>query len=185
MKLNTSKFADQRHCEELVWQMRLADLPRGENRAILNRTYNGEPPFDAATAEENNVEVNRNFLEGAGTLTDARTQWNSNFLKPGDKFSVHLDSGPVHQKSEWGSIITRNINRNINRSLAMINNSRETGAGVLLHGIGPSNWDDRRSPVPKIIPISSLMIPSETDIDFENLEYFAIFREMTPAQLYE
>lgn len=185
VKLNTSKFADQRHCEELVWQMRLADLPRGDNRALLNRTYNGEPPFDAATAEENNIEVNRNYLEGCGALTDARTQWNSNFLKPGDKFSVHLDSGPVHQKSEWGSTITRNINRGLKRSLPMINNSRETGAGTLLHGVGPSNWDDRRSPIPKVIPISSLMIPSETDIDFENLEYFSIFREMTPAQLYE
>jgi len=185
MKKVESEFSDQRHCESLVWEMRISDLPRGDNRAILNRTYNGEPPFDQATAEENNIEVNRNFLEGTGTLTDARTQWNSNFLKPGDKFSVHLDSGPVHQKSEWGSTITRNINRELKRSLPMINNSRETGAGVLLHGIGPSNWDDRRSPVPKVIPISSLMVPSETDIDFENLEYFAIFREMTPAQLYE
>lgn len=67
----------------------------------------------------------------------------------------------------------------------MISQARETGAGVLLHGIGPSTWQDRRSPIPKVIPIESLQIPSETDIDFENLEYFAIFREMTPYQLYE
>lgn len=180
-----TKFSDPAHCESLVWQMRLADLPRAENRVILNRTFNGDPPFSPATAEENNVEVNRNFLEGTGNLTDARTQWNNNFLAPGDKFSIHLDSGPVHKKNEYAASITKHINRGLKRSLPMINQARETGAGVLLHGIGPSTWQDRRSPVPKVVPISSLLIPSETDIDFENLEYFAIFRELTPSQLYE
>jgi len=165
--------------------MRLADLPRAENRVVLNRTYNGEPPFNQETAEENNVEVNRNFLEGTGNLTDARTQWNANFLKPGDIFSVRLDSGPVHKKAEWSATITKHINRALKRSIDMISQARETGAGVLLHGIGPSVWQDRRSPIPKVIPISSLMIPSETDIDFSNLEYFAIFRQATVSQLYE
>lgn len=178
------KFSTVDHCEEMVWMMRQADLPRAENRVILNDTYNGQPPFDPTTAEENNIEVNRNFLEGTGNLTDARTQWNANFLKPGDVFTVRLDSGPAHQRGEWGTIITKNINRELRQSLSFINQARETGAGVLLHGIGPSNWFDRRSPVPKVIPISSLMIPSETDIDFSNLEYFAIFREMTPAELW-
>ncbi len=185
MKSETSKFSTVGKVEEVVWAMRLADLPRSTNRDVLNRTYNGEPPFDQATAEENNIEVNRNFLEGTGNLTDARTQWNLNFLKPGDIFTVRLDSGPVHKKGEWGSTITKHINRALKRSPQMISQARETGAGVLLHGIGPSAWDDRRTPIPKVIPISSLMIPSETDLDFSNLEYFAIFREMTPAQLYE
>lgn len=178
------KFTDPQHVSQLVWQMRLADLPRGENRNVLNRTYNGEPPFDPATAEENNIEVNRNFLEGTGTLTDARTQWNSNFLGPGNIFTVQLDSGDPKKRVEWSTIITKHLNRLLKRSPAMLSNSRETGAGVLLHGIGPSTWQDRRSPIPKVIPISSLMIPSETDLDFENLEYFAIFREVTPTQLY-
>jgi hypothetical protein len=185
MKDAESKFTDQRLCEQLVWRMRLADLDRGTNRTILNRTFNGDPPFDKATAEENNVEVNRNFLEGTGNLTDARTQWNSNFLKPGDIFTVRLDSGPVQKRTEWSMEITKHLNRALKGSLGMINQARETGAGVLLHGIGPATWQDRRSPIPKVIPLSSLMIPSETDIDFENLEYFAIFREMTPSQLYE
>lgn len=186
MKIPTpTKFSTPEHIEQLTWIMRLADLPRATNRVVLNRTYNGEPPFDPATAEENNVEVNRNFLEGTGILTDARTQWNSNFLGPGNLFNVQLDSGPVHKKTEWSATITRHINRLLKRSPAMQSNIRETGAGVLLHGIGPSTWQDRRSPIPKVIPISSLMIPSETDLDFENLEYFAIFRELTPTQLYD
>ena len=178
------KVSDQRLVEQLVWQSNCRS-PRAENRAILNRTFNGDPPFDKATAEENNVEVNRNFLEGTGNLTDARTQWNSNFLKPGDIFTVRLNSGPPQKRTEWSMAITRNLMRGLKGNLGMISQARETGAGVLLHGIGPSTWQDRRSPVPKVLPLSSLMIPSETDIDFENLEYFAIFREMTPSQLYD
>lgn len=185
MKMESSKFSTQRHVGELVWNMRLADLPRATNRVVLDRTYNGDPPFNDDLAEENHVEVNRNFLEGTGNLSDARTQWNSNFLKPGNIMTVQLDSGPIRKKSRWESIITKHLNRSLKRDLRMITQIRETGAGVLLHGIGPSHWSDRRSPIPKVIPISSLMIPSETDIDFSNLEYFAIFREMTPAQLYE
>lgn len=160
-------------------------MPRGTSRDILNRTYNGDPPFDPNTAEENNIEVNRNFLEGTGNLTDARTQWNNNFLKPGNVVTVQLDSGPAHKKSEWSQTITKNLNRELKRSLSYITQAREVGAGVLLHGIGPVYWQDRRSPIPKVLPLPSLLIPSETDIDFSNLEYFAIFREATPAQLWD
>jgi len=44
-------------------------------------------------------------------------------------------------------------------------------------GIGPASWKDRRSIIPGGIPVSSLLIPSETTIeDWDNLEFFAIFR---------
>lgn len=185
MKLETSKFSTQQHVEQIVWQMRLADFPRSASRDILNKTYNGEPPYDPAFAAENNIEFNRSFLEGTGVLTDARTQWNTNFLGPGNILTVQLDSGPAKDKANWSQIITKHANRALKRSPEMISNIRETGAAVLLHGPGPSAWPDRRTPVPKCIPISSLMIPSETDVDFSNLEYFAIFREMTVSQLYE
>lgn len=48
-------------------------------------------------------------------------------------------------------------------------------------------WQDRRSIIPKVIPVGSLLIPSETEIDdFEDsLEYFAIFREWNAAQLWD
>ncbi len=168
----------------VVWQARLADMPRGENRAVLQRTYNGEPPFDSSKAEENNIEVNRNFLQGTRLLTDARRQWNGALLKPGNYFTVGLDDGPAHKKMEWGHVITSQINRRLKRSTSMMEQIRATGAQVMLHGIGPTVWKDRRDPIPLPIPIASLLIPSETDLDFSNLEWFAIFREWTPTQLY-
>jgi hypothetical protein len=164
--------------------MRLADLPRGENRAILQRLYNGNPPFDPDKMEENNRQINRNFLEGPNLLTQARRQWNNAMIKPGNYFSVKLDSGPVHKRRKWGHIITTGINRELKRCNAQTSQVRGTGAQLMLHGIGPTVFDNRKCPIPKCIPISSVMIPSETEIDMDNLSYIAFFREMTPAQLY-
>lgn len=178
------RFNSVGECEEIVWMARLADLPRGENRAILQRTYNGEPPFNPEKDVENNREINRNFLEGTRILSEARRQWNSGFLRPGDYFTVTIDSGPPHKRTEWGHIITKHLNRQLKRAPAMMQQIRETGAQVMLHGPGPVVWPDRRKPIPTAIPISSLMIPSETDIDFTNLEWYATFHEWTPAQLW-
>lgn len=179
------KFDSVGRLEQVVWQMRLADLPRGENRAILNRLYNGGAPFDENKAEENSIQINRNFLEGTNILAQGRTQWNNAMLKQRNYFSVSLDSGTPTKRQEWAHTITTEINRQLKRSRLQMEQSRAEGANALLHGIAPSTFRDRRHPIPTPIPVSSLMIPSETDIDFENLEYFAIFREWTPYQLYK
>ena len=165
--------------------MRQADLPRGENRAVLDRLYDGFPPFSEEQAAENNVEVNRNDLSGVNALSQARRQWNNAFLKPGNYFSVALDSGPPHKRTETGHTITREINRRLKRRRGMMEQIRAKGAMAVLHGPGPVNWKDRRTPIPQPVPMSSLMIPSDTDIDFENMEYFSVFDEWTPSQLYQ
>lgn len=170
--------------EELVWNMRQADLPRAGNRTILNELYNGDPPFDPALAEENNVEVNRNDLEGVNLLAKARTQWNTAFLNQERYFSVALDYGTKRKRAEWSRAITRNINRELKAARCQLEEKRSTGGQTVLHGVGPCTWDTRKSVVPVSIPLPSLLIPSETDIDFDtNLTYFAVFREWTPEKL--
>lgn len=179
------KFDSAGRLEELIWQSRIADLPRGENRAILQRLYNGDPPFDPELAEENNVEINRNNLTGPSMLAKARRQWNSAYLGTSKYFNVTLDSGNAAKRQDWGAIITREINKELKRSGMMREQVRATGANVMLYGPGPTNWDDRTNPVPRGMGLSSLLIPSDTTIDFENLQWFAIFREWTPAKLYK
>lgn len=178
------KFDSAGTVEEVVWTMRLADLPRGENRAIITRLFNGEPPFDPDKAEENSVQINRNFLQGPNLMLQGRSRWNQAMLKQANYFGVSLDSGPVYKRQEWSATITQAINHQLKGCKAQMEGIRAEGANVLLHGIAPSSPVDRRNPIFKPMPVSSLMIPSETDIDFENLEYFAIFREWTPSQLY-
>lgn len=171
--------------ESVVWDMRQADLPRSENRTIIQQLFNGDPPFDPAKAEENNVEINRNDLEGVNLLSAAREQWNNAMLPPGNFDSITLDSGPVIKRSGWSATITEEYNKVLKASKAYMEMQRACGGNALLHGPGPCNWRDRLSPVPDPIPVASLMIPSDTDISFENCEHFAIFREWTPSQLYK
>src|SRR6185436_10052069 len=96
---------------EVAWSMRLAELPRAENRTILNRLFNGHPPFNEDTAEENGIQINRNFLEGPNLLANGRRQWNRAMLGGGRYFNVALDSGPSYKRRDWSTTITKHINR--------------------------------------------------------------------------
>lgn len=178
------RFDSPGRVEQIIWQMRLAEVPRAENRTVLNRMYNGQPPYEEATAEENGVQVNRNFLEGVNLLAQGRRQFNNAFLKPGNFFNVTLDSGPVHKRRPWSKIITRNLNRVLKRSPDYMEYLRAAGANTILHGIAPANWKSRTAPFPCALGVDDLMVPSETRIDFSNLDHFAIFRQYSPSTLY-
>lgn len=172
--------------EECCWDMRLADQPRADDRALILKLYNGRPPFDKATEEANQIQVNMNDLTGPNVLSQARSQWNNAHLKPSNFFSAKPDAGPGHKRSEWGSNFSTHANRLIKRDRRMVGLVRSQGANTMLFGIGPSNWKDRRTIIPNPIPVGSLIIPSETEIDdFDNVERFAIFREWTLSQLYD
>ena len=180
----TDRWDNASLVNQQVWDWRLADLPRGENRTILDRLYNGDPPFDEALAEENQIEINRNNLEGPNLLGNARRQWNSAMLKAGNFFNIAVHRGARNMRREYGHTITKHINRVLRKSMPYKEQRRQTGAAVMLHGIGPTHWDTRRGMVPDVVPISSVMVPSETLVSGANIDRFAIFREYTPAQLY-
>ena len=180
------RFDNSTTVEEVLWQMRLTDSPRASDRAVILKQFNGNPPFDEATADENSIQININDLSGPNLLSMARRQWNNNFLKPSNYFTARPDSGPGHKRAEWSQHFTKRANRPLKRSRKMVGQVRATGAQTMLTGVGPVNWSNRRSIIPTPIPMGSLMIPSETEIDdFDNLSYFAIFREWTPATLWE
>lgn len=181
------KFDNPSLIEEVVWQMRLSEQVRAEDRAVLLKLYDGKPPFDEDTAEENNIQINLNDLTGPNVICNAGRQWNNAHQKTSNFFTAKPDSGPAHKRSAWGLSVTRNANRVLKRSPRMIGQSKATGKNTLIFGIGPSNWTTRRGIIPKPIPVGSLLIPSETEIEDLNdsLSYFAIFREYTPEQIYD
>ena len=173
--------------EAVLWEMRLAEETRAADRATILKLFNGAPPFNEATAEENNIQVNVNNLEGTNVLAQARRQWNNAFLKPANFFVCRPNFGPGHKRMEWGQKATRNLNQLLKREAGMVGQRKATGANTILFGIGPTMRPDRRSVIPKAIPVGSLLIPSETDIDDfgDNLQYFAVFREWNAAQLWD
>lgn len=182
----TMRFDNPSSVEEVIWDMRLSEQNRADDRTVILKAANGHPPFSEETAEENNIQVNVSDLSLPNLLAQARQQWNNAHLKPANFFSLRPDKGPNHQRVEWGQVATSATNRQLKRSRRMVGQVRSTGAQTVLTGIGPTNWKDRRSVIPVPIPVGSLMIPSETEIDeFDNLSYFAVFREWTPAMLWD
>lgn len=179
-----SKFQNASVVEQVTWQMKLADYPRALNRSRINELFNGVPPYTAEEVRQNNIATNVNFLETTKMAQDARRQFANAFLKPGNYFTVTLDSGPIHKRREWGSIITRVINRCMKRSLHYYETLRSTFASVVLHGIGPVAWEDREKWCPDPLGVEDVLVPSNTLLTFKNLPFFAIYRQYTAEQLW-
>lgn len=178
-------FSTPSAVENVVWTMKLADIPRGTNRSLINNLMNGFPPYTTQEAEENNINTNVNFLEGTKIVAEARRQFSNAFLKPGNFFSVDLDRGPTHKRREWSRIITKEINKQLKQSLPYLESLRSTFASVVLHGIGPTVWPDKEHWVPVETGIEDVLIPSGTRLSMQNLQYFAVYQQYTPAQLWK
>lgn len=169
----------------VIEDMKQADLRRAPNRALINDLFNGVPPYTKQEEDENHILVNVNWKEGSTLLHQARRQYENAFLKPQNYFAVHLDSGPSAKRREWGMAITRNINRPMKRSLPFMEAYRSKFAGVVLHSVGPSAWEDKWKWVPYTFGIEDLLIPTDTYTTLENLYYFAIRKPMKPGALFK
>src|SRR4029079_3314492 len=110
------KFTTAAACESVVWEMRLADWPRAQNRALLNMLYNGAPPYTEQERAQNNFVTNVNFLEGTKILHDERRQFSTAFSGADNLFTLDVDHGPKWKRREWSSRITAEMNRVIKAS---------------------------------------------------------------------
>ena len=179
------KFNSAQAIESVCWEMKLADTPRARNRALIDQLFNGNPPYTAAEVERNRISNNVNFLESTQIAHNARRQYSNAFLKPGNFFSVKVNSGPVHKRQEWGEKITQNINRVMKKSLHYRETLRNVFAQVCVHGVGPVVWSSEDGWVPDMQMMSDVFIPSKTLLTMENLPYFAIYRRYTAEQLWQ
>lgn len=183
MAEDSGMFSDPRGIEQIVWQMRLSDYTRGLDRARIDSLANGAPPYPENEAEENGIEVNVNDLTMARQTHDARIQLYQAFNKPDSFFTMRTDCGAAEKRYERGLTITKLINRPLKRSIAYYEGKRCKFAGLVLHGVGPSNWasSTRWRPIP--VGQSDVLIPSRTLLTFDNLPFFAIFRAYTATEL--
>lgn len=179
------KFTTAEAVEQVVWQMKLADLPRGQDRSLVQNLFEGMPPYSQTEVDENDIQTNVNFLEASKIAHDARRQFSNAFTKPGVYFNVSLDSGPIHKRGDWSTTITKKLGKLMKQRRGYYETLRSTFATLVLNGIGPSIWDDRQGWVPRALSIDEVMIPSGTLISMENLQHFAVYRQYTPAQLYK
>lgn len=178
------KFTTPSVIEQLVWSMKLSDYPRSLNRARINDLFGGSPPYTAEEETTNNIAINVNSLEGCKLAHDARSQFANAFQKPGAYFTARTDMGPVHKRQKHGATVSREVNKIMKGSSFYFEALRSKFAMLVLHGIGPSVWENRQSWCPDAVGIEDVMIPSNTLITMKNLPFFAVFRSYTAAELY-
>lgn len=177
------KFNDPEVVESLCWQMRQADYPRGNNRALINNLFNGMPPYTEREEEENEIKINVNFLETTSMSHEARSQFYQSVMKPGNYFSCKTDSGPIHKRREWGIIRTEEMNRPMKKSIIYTETMRSKIALNVLHGISPAGWRDEQRWCPYSMGIEDVLVPGNTLLTMENLPFFAIYRQMTAPEM--
>jgi len=176
-------FTDPRLVEQVVWEMKRADYPRADNRALIDRLFNGFPPWTAEEANTAQINTNVNFLDGPKLAADARRSYYNAFLKPANFFTMTLDFGPDRMRPTWSAIVTKEINRIMKESLAYFEVIRSQMASTVLHGIGPIHWCDLEKWKPRALGVDDLLIPSNTLLSMENLTHFAIWRQYTAFEL--
>lgn len=174
---------DARMCDQLAYDARLADYPRGLNRARINALANGAPPYTEKEVQENGITVNVNFLESTALAHSARMQFLQGFVKPGKYFTAHTDYGPVHERQKRSEIVSREINRALKNSVKYYETIRGQFAELVLHGIAPSVWEDKYQLIPRVIGIDDALVPSGTLLGFENLPHVILYRSFTGMEL--
>lgn len=178
------KFTTASAVESVVWQMKLADYPRGLRRAKIDELANGFPPYTEQEAREENLEVNTNDLTLSKILHDARRQFGIAHLTPDPLFTISLDFGPAWQRQKWQGIITKNLNRKIKKSLSYLESRRSVFANVVRQGPGPVAWEDRDMWCPEATPIEDILVPSNTLLTLKNIPFFCRYRQYTAHELY-
>ena len=156
---------------------------RGNNRVKINNSANCAPPLDADTAKKLQIKINVNFGEMMILLAHARRQYLNAFWSQPYFFKIKLPLAPADHQSEWESFLTESINRPIRKSNAYFELHRSRWAAVSCHGLGPQVWYHSDPWRAKFVALADLRIPTDTTLDFENLDWFNIRRMWTPLEL--
>lgn len=181
----SSRFTDAGYVEQDVWQMRLDDWRPGRNRALIDALFNGAPPYDEQPGDSMGVQSNINELSGPRYMADARRSL-QRALKTSDQyFKVEVDYGPVHKRGDYGNEVTRRIARAMKGNRFYSETIESQIALKCLHGIGPAFWIDRDRWWPTGVSVQDTLIPPRTLRSMENLDRFAIFRQLTHEQLWK
>jgi hypothetical protein len=164
--------------------MRLADCARGRNRALIDSLANGAPPYTESEAERNKKAINVNDLTLTRISHDARMQLYKAFNTMGDYFRATTDMGASQKRMERSNIVTKEISRVMRRSNDYYECQRSKFALTILHGIGPSTWEDQDKWCPLDVEIADVLIPGGTRLTMRNLPFFAVWRGYTANELH-
>lgn len=156
---------------------------RGENRTKINNQANCAPPLSPETAKKLGIKINVNWGELMTLLAHARRQYMNAFWSNLHFFKVSIPLAPSEKQADWGNQITQLINKPMRNSLSYFELHRSKWAAVVCHGPGPMMWYDQTHWKPEFVAIEDLRIPTDTTLDFDNLDWWAVRHIYTPYEL--
>lgn len=177
-------FKDPSKVADVVQRMLDSDDPRAINRTRIHSHFNGNPPWTDDEAEELRVQYNVPWGEGPTIMDNARGQWETAFTSKDKYFGVTLKIGPPYKRVEWSQRITQKLAEIMKANSEYTECVNSVGAGVMLDGIGPVNWENKYKWAPDCVAIEDLKVNSRALTSFSNLGYFAIMRRYAPFNLY-
>jgi hypothetical protein len=178
-------FQDARQLDTIAGDLVMADWSRGINRGLILALANGERPFSSEESESAKVKTNFSDLTHTSLLHEARTQFANGIFQTGTFISVSTDwsMGQPHKVSQWSSTVEKNLNDPLIESIQYYELLRSEFGNSTLHGIGPSAWKDSYSMIPKPMAVADLLVPTNTELGFDNLPFVFLRKSLTAMQL--
>jgi hypothetical protein len=174
---------DARELDALTYSLVWGELARSANRALIADLANGVPPYTKEEVEKNGIVVNVNGLDMTRALHNGRGQFYNGFLKPGKYFTCRTDYGPRSKRDLYGTIVTSEINKILKKSVPYFESMRAKFALLMLHGISPTVWTSEDRWCPRPLGVDDVLMPSGTELGFENLPFFVLRRQFTGIEL--
>lgn len=156
---------------------------QGGNRAKINQLFNGAPLLSAEDAKKLGLRVNCNLGEAPVLGQHGRRQYHTAFLSRSSYFTIRLPDAPPEKQMEWGSFITRKINKILKRSMIYFELQRSKWAAVLLHGFAPTLYYDKHCVKPEFVALEDIRFPTDAKCDFSNLQWFSVRKSYTEGEL--
>jgi hypothetical protein len=189
MNEQTEKYSSPSDCLKIITDIERSQLPRSEDRSIIDAQFNGSRPFNAQEEKEHQIQVNANFLEGYKIAQAAILQMNTATLYKERVANFKALRGKGNKRREWAEKLANNFNRLHKRGRSgkkffyLMSNRN---AALTLHGVGALWWSNKNDWMPRFVALDDLLIPSDTPLDMsEELSHFGINSWLTPWQLYQ
>lgn len=177
-------FTSSEKIASVIDDLKTAELKRSPNRTLINDLFNGLPPWTPQEVKDNHIQVNVNWGEGSDLLLQGREQLENANLSTDFAFKIQIPDAPKSKATKYAEECTKKVNRLLKRSLPYLHINRQKWASVILHGPGSQMWEDQWKWRPYFVGIDDLLIPTDTELTYEDLNHFAVRRRMTRGQLF-
>lgn len=159
---------------------------RGENRVLVNKMANNDPLMPPDEADRIGMKIYNRWGEGMIALANAARQFMMNFTSQDTYFNASCPSAPEEIRADMGGFVTEKLSSLMKdgpRQMDYFTVHFSKWKSVAAHGIGPMLWEDRYNWIPRTVAIEDLRIPTDVEVSFRNLEWFAVRVAYTPGEL--